>query len=287
MFAWVKHAAWAGALALWPMVAAAAEEDCGAADNACTLEGGSYHLKLPETENVKGAILFLHGWGGAGSGTINNRRWVPVALEAGYAVIAPNGMPREGRSGGRWNFHPRGVHSRDDIAFLAAVRDDAVRRFDLSADRMILGGFSIGGSMTHYLACATPDAFAAYVPVAGAFWRTHPEGCNGPVRLLHTHGWRDTTVPLEGRVVRGEDVNDPNAFTQGDVFHAMRLWRRENSCFQLRGDRFDMTDPFWRRAWDRCAPGTALELALFDGGHTVPNGWAEMMVDWLATLEMP
>ncbi len=225
--------------------------------------------------------MFLHGWGSTGMGSLGNRRWVPQALAAGWAVIAPNGMPRTGRSGRQWAFHPDWPRARNDIAFLQAVRDNAANRFDLDPDRIALGGFSIGGSMTHYLACAAPDAFAAYIPVAGAFWRPHLEGCNGPVRLLHTHGWRDTTVPLEGRVVRGADALDPNALIQGDVFFAMQLWRAENGCLQLRGDRFETDGPFWRRSWDRCTPETALELALFDGGHTVPAGWIDIALPWL------
>jgi polyhydroxybutyrate depolymerase len=160
------------------------------------------------------------------------------------------------------------------------VRDDAGRRFGLDPAMMLLGGFSIGGSMTHYLACAEPAAFRGYIPVGGAFWRPHPTGCAGPVRMLHTHGWRDTTVPLEGRVVRGVDVNDPDAFVQGDVFQAMQLWRSANGCDQLRGDRFATSGQFWRRSWVRCDAGTALELALFPGGHTVPEGWVGMMLEW-------
>ena len=89
---------------------------------------------------------------------------------------------------------------------------------------MVLGGFSIGGSMTSYLACAAPEAFDAYLPVSGGFWRPHPTECVGPVRLLHTHGWTDTTVPLEGCVVRVEDINDPNGFVQGDIFYTLGMW---------------------------------------------------------------
>ncbi|MEO0523399.1 MAG: alpha/beta fold hydrolase [Pseudomonadota bacterium] len=264
-------------------VGTAAFSGCGTDPDACEIDGGSYHIKLPDGE-PRGTIVFLHGWGGSGAGTINNRRWVPATLNRGFAVIAPDGMPRQGRNGRSWSFHPEWPQARDEISFLQHVRDDAAQRFGLDPDAMMLGGFSIGGSMTHYLACAAPDAFFAYIPVGGAFWRTHPTDCGGPVRMLHTHGWADTTVPLEGRVVRGEDVHDPNAFIQGDVFYAMRLWRAENGCDQLRGDRFNTDGAFWRRSWVRCAPGTALELALFPGGHTVPNDWAPMMLDWVEGL---
>ncbi len=272
----------AAALALL-CAATTAQAGCADAPDACMIEGGSYHISLPEGP-ARGTIMFLHGWGGNGMGTLNNRRWVPQALARGYAVIAPDGMPREGRNGRRWFFHPDWPQGRDDVAFLQAVRDDAATRFGLDPAAMALGGFSIGGSMTHYTACAQPLAFAAFLPVGGAFWRSHPTDCAGPVRLLHTHGWSDTTVPLEGRVVRGEDVNDPSAFVQGDVFYAMSLWRETNDCVQLRADRFVTQGPFMRRAWDRCAPETALELALFPGGHTVPQGWGDMMIDWLENL---
>lgn len=101
------------------------------------------------------------------------------------------------------------------------------------------------------------------------------------VRLLHTHGWTDTTVPLEGRVVRGEDINDPEAFVQGDIFYTLGMWREMNECVQIRADKFVTNGPFMRRSWERCGEDTALEFALFPGGHTVPDGWADLAIDWM------
>jgi polyhydroxybutyrate depolymerase len=261
------------------VTAQTAQAGCGTAPEACEIANGSYHITLPDGP-PKGAIMFLHGYGGNGAASLRPGGWAGTALARGYAVIGPDGTPMPGRNGRNWSFHPDFPRDRDDVAFLKAVRDDAAARFDLDPAQMVLGGFSIGGSMTHYTACAAPDAFAAYLPVAGAFWRPHPETCAGPVRMLHTHGWTDTTVPLEGRVIRGRDVNDPNAFVQGDVFYAMQLWRQVNGCVQLRADRFVTKGPFLRRVWDRCAPGTALEFALFTGGHQVPDGWIDMALDW-------
>jgi polyhydroxybutyrate depolymerase len=260
-----------------------AQAGCGPVDTACTLENGSYHVTLPDGD-VKGTVMFLHGFGGSGQGTLNNKVWVPDALARGYAVIGPDGTKREGSNGRRWSFHPDWPQHRDDIAFLQDVRDDAAVRFDLDASRMALGGFSIGGSMTSYLACAVPDAFYAYLPVGGGFWRPHPTECEGPVRLLHTHGWSDTTVPLEGRVVRGADRNDPEAFVQGDIFYTVGMWRDVNQCLQLRADAFVTKGDFMRRSWKRCAPDTALEFAIFPGGHKVPQGWAEMALEWFEKL---
>ena len=251
----------------------------------CEVAGGTYVIELPDTSEAPvPAVMFIHGYGGSGAGVLRNRGMVDAILARGYAVIAPSGLKMQGRNGGSWSFHPERPQRRDEIAFLTTVRDAATTRHGLDADRIVLSGFSIGGSMTAYLACATPNAFSAYAPLGGNFWRPHPESCAGPVRMLHTHGWRDGTVPLEGRVLRGEDSRDPDAIMQGDVFHALAIWREANECHHLKADRFAATGPFMRRAWDRCAPGSALEFALFPGGHVIPQGWADMMLDWYEAL---
>lgn len=255
------------------------------ATTPCEVEGGTYVIELPEASEAPApAVMFIHGYGGSGAGVLRNRGMVDAILARGYAVIAPSGLTMQGRNGGSWSFHPERPQRRDETAFLTTVRDDAIARHGLDAERVVLSGFSIGGSMTAYLACSTPDTFSAYAPLGGNFWRPHPESCAGPVRMLHTHGWRDGTVPLEGRVLRGEDSRDPDALMQGDVSHALAIWRAANECYQLKADRFETTGAFMRRAWDRCAPGSALEFALFPGGHVIPQGWAEMMLDWYEGL---
>ena len=270
----------------WAVVVASAtvaQAECSNIGDACEVDEGAYLIALPDGD-IKGSIMFLHGFGGSGKGAVG-QSWVKDALARGYAVIGPDGTVRDtGRPARRWSFHPDWPAQCDEVAFLTSVRDDAAERFDLDADKMVLGGFSIGGSMTSYLACAAPEAFDAYLPVSGGFWRPHPTECVGPVRLLHTHGWTDTTVPLEGRVVRGEDINDPNGFVQGDIFYTLGMWREVNECVQSRADRFVTKGPFMRRSWDRCAPESALEFALFPGGHRVPKGWAGLALDWLKNL---
>lgn len=273
-------------LLVWAVIAVtatAAQAECGSVGDTCKVETGAYVIALPGGD-IKGSIVFLHGFGGSGKGSIG-QSWVKDALAGGYAVIGPDGLKREsGNQPRAWSFHPDWPAQRDEVAFLTSVRDDAAARFDLDADKMVLGGFSIGGSMTSYLACAAPESFHAYLPVGGGFWRPHPTRCMGPVQLLHTHGWTDTTVPLEGRVVRGEDINDPDGFVQGDIFYTLGMWREVNECVQIRADKFVTKGLFLRRSWVRCAKGSALEFALFPGGHKVPKGWAKLALDWIEAL---
>ena len=255
------------------MTAGAAQAGCDASPDACEVATGTYHIVLPEAKNPP-AVLWLHGAGGSGAGAVRNTGMVNAWTDRGFAFIAADGLPRPGRSNSSWSFHPERPKVRDEPTFFAQIKADAAANHGIDPDRVILAGFSIGGSMTSYVACDQPGLFAAYAPVGGSFWRPHPVECAGPVRLFHTHGWRDTTVPLEGRPLGG------GVIYQGDVWHAMEIWRATNDCPQLRPDGFDMSDTFWRRVWTECSAGSALEFALHPGAHGIPRGWSAMIMDW-------
>ena len=256
------------------LFATTADADCDGAAEPCRVENGTYHIVLPE--RVTGpvpAIVLLHGYGGEGVGTIRNKGMVTLMLGRGYAVIAADGQKRANGDGRTWDFHPDRPATRDETAFLIAMADDAAARFGLQRDAMLLAGFSIGGSMTSYVACEAPNAFAAYAPVAGSFWRPHPTACAGPVRLLHTHGRADQTVPLTGREIMP-------GFVQGNVFDAMEIWRTTNGCTSADADETETPGIYSVRHWTDCQLGTDLRLALHEGGHSIPKGWAQMAVDW-------
>ncbi|MEL6168672.1 MAG: alpha/beta fold hydrolase [Pseudomonadota bacterium] len=267
------------------MIPGLAAADCGPVPGPCELPDGTYHIELPEPANrPMPALVFLHGWGSRGEGTLTMRGMVESARARGYAVIAPDGVLRQSGNGRTWTFRPGQTGPRDDIAFLQSVRDDAVERHGIDPEKVVLAGFSIGGSMTSYVACAAPDAFSAYAPVAGSFWRPHPAECAGPVNLLHTHGWRDGTVPLTGRILRGgEDPDDPGTIAQGDVWHAMSIWRASNGCRPNANDR-RAEDIYWRADWTTCSSGAVVGFALHEGGHGIPQGWAELALTWFEAL---
>jgi len=252
----------------------AAQAVCADQEGKCETPAGAYHIELPKQENAP-LVVFLHGYGGSGEGTMKNRRMVDPLLSRGYAVMAPEGAMRNGRRS--WNFYP-GWDGRDETAFLTEVVADAATRHGIDPERVVLAGFSAGGFMVNYLACDAPGTFSAYAPVSGGFWRPHPGTCKGPVRLFHTHGWTDNVVPLEGRILGG------GRFHQGDIFAGLEIWREANECVDTKPSGFSSTGQFMRRHWSGCSEDSALELALFPGGHTVPAGWSDMMVDWYEGL---
>ncbi|MEM8870234.1 MAG: alpha/beta fold hydrolase [Pseudomonadota bacterium] len=259
---------------------------CGRDGAACEIPEGTYRIITPQGEAPDAgwpAMMFFHGAGGSGARTLDNTGMVTAFVERGYAVIAPDGLPRpNSRFGPGWSFHPDFPSRRDEVAFTRAVTVDAAARHSIDPAQLILSGFSIGGSLVWYMACEAPDLARAYAPVGGAFWRPHPEAadCAGPVRMLHTHGWRDRVVPLEGRPLRS------GAVYQGDVFHGLDILRQVNGCSGMRADEFLTDADTWRRAWTTCSPGTALELILHPGGHAVPRGWADQAIDWFEALDL-
>ena len=267
------------ALTLSAVLTSGAAMACGGPGDACEVELGSYFAIVPDGPGAHPAVVFLHGGGGWGSRIFKQRQQMAKDFtDRGYVVIAPNGKKRPGSTfGPGWAFIPQFEPHRDDLAFVRQVLSDAGSRFGIDRDRVLLTGYSIGGSQVSYLACKAPDLAAAYAPVAGGFWRPHPEDCAGPVKLLHTHGWRDQTVPMEGRPIPRFGV------TQGDIFETLAQWRVENGCAKFRPDKFITDGPFWRRIWTHCENG-ALELALHPGGHGVPDAWPTLAIDWFENV---
>lgn len=252
--------------------------DCAGRAGPCTVPMGEYHIALPEGAGPYPALMMLHGAGGRGEGMVG--MLAEAATARGYAVIGPQGMQRPGsRFGSSWSFRPGTPQIRDEAAFFEEVLSHAAEVHGIDRDRVLVAGFSVGGSMAAYLACSDPGIARAFAPVAGNFWRPHPApgDCAGPVDMLHTHGWSDGTVPIEGRVLREGTVR------QGDVFAALEIWREVDGCRRSAPDTITADGVYWHRLWTSCEAGS-LHFALHPGGHAVPQGWAGMALDWFEAL---
>ncbi len=251
---------------------------CGS-ETECAVEGGSYYVAAPEGwDGVTPlpTVIFFHGAFSSGRAVMRGPSRATF-LDAGWLVIAPNGQSRAGRSGLFWPARDAGPDSRDDVAFARAVLDDAAERFPIDRERLLVSGFSAGGSMAWRLFCLEGGRFAPfYAPVAGALrvpTAAAENGCPGaPARLLHFHGFTDEQAPIEGRAIRD--------WEQGDVFASLALARAVNGCAS-RPDRLAAEGRFWLREWTSCASGRDVGLRLHPGGHGTPPGWVEETLDRL------
>lgn len=254
-------------------------DGCGglAPEPACATAHGEYRFALPAGGEHPPAVLFLHGWGHSAEGIMANRALIEGLAARGYALIAPDGIATSEMLGRKtWDVLRRPGRPRDDIAFLREVIADAAERHGIDRRRILLAGFSNGGTMAWNAACLAPDLARAYAPVAGALWEPMPDRCAGPVDLFHVHGWTDRVVPLEGRPLGGEVV-------QGDVWKSLRLLREAGGCGNLQPDAASAAGDAWRRHWTDCAGGSIL-LSLHPGGHAIPDGWLDRALDWFEAL---
>lgn len=257
---------------------ARAEPACGTSpENLCQVELGKYRISVPEGIEAPGAMLWLHGWGGSANGSMNNTGMERKLAERGLAYITADGVITSTRFKNKnWAVNDGRSYERDDIVFLRQIVEDLVARHGIDRDRIVLGGFSRGGSMVWDVACKAPDLARAYVPVAGAFWEPMWEDCEAPVDLFHTHGWTDRTVPLEGRPL------NIGTMIQGDVFESLYILRDTNECVNRQPETAPIEDDdrLWLRIWSDCASGKRIDLMLHPGGHSIPQGWLDRALDW-------
>lgn len=249
--------------------------DACPADSGCSVASGSYRIALPPQAAAGrkvGAILYFHGYQETAEAVITDPGLTAVARRLGVALIAPDGA---GRS---WSFPGSPAKQRDEFAFVGQVLDDVAARFPVDSRRILASGFSQGGSMVWYLACRMPRRFAAFAPMAGAFWEPLPEGCDGPrPPLIHVHGTSDMTVPLAGRTLR-------QGSKQGDVFKSLAVFA-PGGCTAGWAEAV-RTAPAPASLVCRLATGcespARLELCLHGGGHVADAVWVERA--WRLTM---
>jgi polyhydroxybutyrate depolymerase len=240
------------------------------------VENGTYRAHPPSAWDGRSelpVLVFFHGFGQSGGLVIGNEALTALADDHGVLVIAPDGREK------RWAHQgsPPRQRLRDDDRFVATVLADVKRRWPVDDRRVWASGFSIGGSMTWHLACFSGALFTAYLPVAGAFWRPHPEACpSGPVNLFHTHGTSDTVVPMTGRPIR-------EIYHQGDVVAGIAFWRDQNGC-ATEPTVVEQVGALRCEIWRGCSSGKRVQLCLHPGGHGMPEGALARALAWAERL---
>ena len=252
---------------------------CGDPETPCPVTGGQYYAALPEDVVSPPALLWLHGYAASGKAFRSNPRVLEAVLSRGYAVIAPDGQPNPfQRSHLDWGVSDGVPLARDDIAFLQEVRADAIARFGSDPERVLVAGYSRGGGMAWDLACADPAFGFAFATHAGGFWEPLPGDCAGPIHLLHSHGFTDSTLPPEGSAMTFYGQN----YTVGDIFAGLALWRETMGC-PLNAQISIAAPDLWIKDWTSCAEGS-LRLELLPGGHNRRPDWPGAAIDWADTL---
>ena len=245
---------------------------CGGGEVAAPcheVDGGRYLVlepRLPPPGPLP-AVLWFHGYGGSAVKQAAKDEFVQGLSDNGVLGILGDGLDNT------WAHQGSPSSARDELAYVDAVLDDALSRYDIDEDKLWVAGFSQGGSMAWDAACYRAERFAAAFPASGAFWEPLPASCpSGPLRFRHTHGLQDTTVPMEGRPI--------GSWRQGDVLEGMDVRLSANGC-AAEPDRVEVDGPSTCQIWDACDSGRDVALCLYEGGHKVPDGWLNRNLAWV------
>lgn len=103
-------------------------------------------------------LLYFHGGGCVGLYGAEQSGWHDIADRENFIVVYPNASMEK-----KWNAW-NAPHVPSDIDFVLALIDRIDKLHPIDRSRIYISGFSMGGMMTHAMACLYSEMFAAAAP---------------------------------------------------------------------------------------------------------------------------
>ena len=143
-------------------------------------------------------VVDFHPLGGSGSQEEGSSPYKAQTDPEGVVTAYPNGQ--SGPSGAAWNVGPCCVANVDDVAFARALVAQVETKACIDPKRVYAVGFSMGGGMSHYVACHAADLFAAVAPASFDLLQENEAACTPPrpIAELSFRSSNDTVVPYAG-----------------------------------------------------------------------------------------
>ncbi len=227
----------------------------------------SYYKYLPAnyqiTENLP-VVFILHGLGGNAQ-QMTLAGFAQISDTARIIAIYPDGLPNAfGQTA--WNNGTLASSTADDITFFHKMMDKMILEQNAIPSRIYVTGFSMGGIMTHHLACAMNNRIAAIGPMAGTMSTSDISSCTPAYKtpVIHLHGTADGTVPYAGTALPSLSL----------VSETMTFWRNVHGCSST-ADSTQMPNTAAdgitvdRFVYDNCDPLTSVELWRFNGADHI------------------
>lgn len=209
---------------LFSLIAITTLANAGTTITGSIMSGGisrSYRLYIPSIYNASNPpcplIINMHGYTSNASQQQSYTNFMPIADTANFLMVYPQGtLDNNGIT--FWN---AGVNNGlvDDLGFLSNLIDTLSTQYNINPNRVYSTGFSMGGFMSHVLACALNNKIAAIASVSGTFFTYQfPYTPNKTVPIMHIHGTADGTVPYaQGGNMIGVD-------------NTINFWVNNNNC---------------------------------------------------------
>lgn len=173
--------------------------------------------------NVQTPVVFaLHGLGD------NMNNFTGIGMHAlaninNFIVITPQALTDPLLQSSAWNsgggaFGVQLNANVDDVGFILSILDSLQANFNIDSNRVYSCGFSMGGFMSHRLACESNGKIAAIASVAGTIGTYNNCSPTQAVPVIHFHGTADGTVGYA-----------TNSFGM-DAEATAEFWANNNGC---------------------------------------------------------
>jgi polyhydroxybutyrate depolymerase len=216
-------------------------------------------------------VVDFHPIGGSDTQWSSGSPYPAVIDKEGVISAFPNGEPSP-NMGNAWNVQGCCVSKIngadvDDIAFAKALVADVEKVACIDAKRVYAVGFSMGGGMSHYVACHAADVFAAVGPAAFDLTQQNEPGCT-PARPITVVSWRgtsDNVVPYAGghsALVTGMAIDFLGAAG------TFQKWASKDGCT----GNPSAADSNNCQTYSQCSAGVQVTLCTAQGGgHAAAN----------------
>lgn len=215
----------------------------------------SFILHIPSSytgDSPTPFIIDFHPLGGSGGQEQQASGYQNIADQEGFPIAFPNGIDSA------WNVGPCCTNSRDvdDVGFALAIVDYVATSACIDEKRVYSVGFSMGGGMSHYLACNAADTFAAVAPAAFDLLVPEEQPCSParPISSLTFRGTQDTTSPFNG----GPGPSGRATFR--GAYGGFEAWQELNGCNDVNTVDGDCT------IYTECDAGVEVGLCVAQGG---------------------
>ena len=227
----------------------------------------SYVLHVPpKYDGTKPAPLVVdfHGLSGSGMAERRSSPYVAQTDPEGVVMAFPTGL--SGPSGAAWDVGPCCVADVDDIAFAKALVADVMTTACIDAKRVYAVGYSMGGGMSHYIACHAADVFAAVAPAAFDLLEENVDDCV-PTRPITVVSFRGTSDPIVAYAGGLSSVVAGMSITFLGAKGTFERWAKINQC----NGAPSAPDANGCESYSSCMGGTEVMLCTKQGGGHDPG----------------
>jgi polyhydroxybutyrate depolymerase len=211
-------------------------------------------------------LLDFHGLGSSAQSQASGSGYRAATEKDGAIHVAPQGIDNA------WNVGPCCTTSRtiDDVAFTKAIVAKLKTDGCIDPKRVYAAGSSMGGGLSHYLACHAADVFAAVAPNAFDLLQENVTTCTPavPITEISFRGTADTIVPYAG----GPSMA-PNGVATINFLGAVATFQKWAELDTCTGAAEKAKYHAYCDSYTQCSGGVEVTLCTIpNGGHTTSDG---------------